>query len=61
MCFAFSCLKTLSHQQDIHTADNENKILETSASIEESEQKQNALEKCDVCLIGEWPCKIHVY
>lgn len=48
-----------SSKEDIHTADSENKILETSASIEESEQKQNALEKCDVCLIDNKVC-LHV-
>lgn len=40
-----------SKEQDIHTADSESKILEPAASFEESEQKQNALEKCDSCLI----------
>lgn len=60
MCFTSSCLKILFHQQDIHTADNESKIFEPAKSFEESERKQNALEKCDACLIGEWPCKIHI-
>lgn len=40
-----------SSKEDIHTADSESKILEPAASFEESEQKQNALEKCDACLI----------
>lgn len=60
MYLASSCLKVFFHQQDICTADSENKIFETAASFEESERKQNALEKCDACLIGEWPCKMHV-
>lgn len=40
-----------SSKEDIHTAGSETKILEPTASFEESEQKQNALEKCDACLI----------
>uniref|UniRef100_A0A8D1PBV4 Rho GTPase-activating protein 29 n=1 Tax=Sus scrofa TaxID=9823 RepID=A0A8D1PBV4_PIG len=40
-----------SSKEDICTADSENKIFETAASFEESERKQNALEKCDACLI----------
>ncbi|ELV11961.1 Rho GTPase-activating protein 29 [Tupaia chinensis] len=37
-------------RQDMRSADSESKIREPSASSEESECKQNALEKCDVCL-----------
>lgn len=44
----------------MHTVDSETKIFEPASSFEESERKQNALEKCDTCLIGEWPCKMHV-
>ncbi|XP_054448141.1 rho GTPase-activating protein 29 isoform X2 [Pteronotus mesoamericanus] len=40
-----------SSKEDIHTTDSENKILEATVSFEESERKQNALEKCDTCLI----------
>ncbi|XP_046501286.1 rho GTPase-activating protein 29 isoform X1 [Equus quagga] len=40
-----------SSKEDIHTADNESKIFEPAKSFEESERKQNALEKCDACLI----------
>uniref|UniRef100_K9IP07 Rho GTPase-activating protein 29 n=1 Tax=Desmodus rotundus TaxID=9430 RepID=K9IP07_DESRO len=46
-----------SSKEDIHTADSENKILEPVASFEESERKQNALEKCDACLIDN---KVHL-
>lgn len=59
--FASSSLKILFHQQDIHIADSESKILEPATSFEESERKQNALEKCDACLIGEWPDTIRVF
>ncbi|XP_036112784.1 rho GTPase-activating protein 29 [Molossus molossus] len=40
-----------SSKEDVHTAGSETKIPEPAASYEESEQKQNALEKCDACLI----------
>ncbi|XP_057573971.1 rho GTPase-activating protein 29 isoform X3 [Hippopotamus amphibius kiboko] len=40
-----------SSKEDIHTADSESKSFESTASFEESERKQNALEKCDACLI----------
>lgn len=40
-----------SSKEDIHIADSESKILEPATSFEESERKQNALEKCDACLI----------
>ncbi|XP_062960606.1 rho GTPase-activating protein 29 isoform X3 [Cynocephalus volans] len=40
-----------SKEQDIHTADSESKSFEPATSFEESEHKQNALEKCDACLI----------
>ncbi|XP_027623002.1 rho GTPase-activating protein 29 [Tupaia chinensis] len=39
-----------SSKEDMRSADSESKIREPSASSEESECKQNALEKCDVCL-----------
>ncbi|KAM5256013.1 rho GTPase-activating protein 29 isoform 2-T2 [Ctenodactylus gundi] len=39
-----------SSKEDIH---NESKIFEPTTSFEESEHKQNILEKCDTCLIGE--------
>uniref|UniRef100_A0A8D2AF30 Rho GTPase-activating protein 29 n=1 Tax=Sciurus vulgaris TaxID=55149 RepID=A0A8D2AF30_SCIVU len=38
-------------KEDIYTADSESKNFETTASFEESERKQNILEKCDACLI----------
>ncbi|XP_032723060.1 rho GTPase-activating protein 29 isoform X1 [Lontra canadensis] len=46
-------MKTLffSSKEDMHTVDSETKIFEPATSFEESEQKQNALEKCDTCLI----------
>ncbi|XP_033719185.1 rho GTPase-activating protein 29 isoform X2 [Tursiops truncatus] len=40
-----------SSKEDIHTADNESKSFESTASFEESERKQNAFEKCDACLL----------
>ncbi|XP_066232838.1 rho GTPase-activating protein 29 isoform X2 [Saccopteryx leptura] len=40
-----------SSKEDIRTADSESKILEPTVSFEESEQRQNTLEKCDACLI----------
>ncbi|XP_076966184.1 rho GTPase-activating protein 29-like [Callospermophilus lateralis] len=40
-----------SMKQDIHTADIEIKNYELATSFEESERKQNALEKWDACLI----------
>ncbi|KAK2107003.1 Rho GTPase-activating protein 29 [Saguinus oedipus] len=39
-----------SSKEDIHTAESESKIFERATSFEESERKQNALEKCDACL-----------
>ncbi|KAM4871323.1 rho GTPase-activating protein 29 isoform 2-T3 [Thomomys bottae] len=39
-----------SSKEDIHTAANESKIFEPT-TFQESEHKQNALEKCDSCLI----------
>ncbi|XP_076976326.1 rho GTPase-activating protein 29-like isoform X3 [Tamandua tetradactyla] len=42
-----------SSKEDIHSADNESKIFEQAPSFEESQQKNNALEKCDDCLIGD--------
>ncbi|XP_045877747.1 rho GTPase-activating protein 29 isoform X2 [Meles meles] len=46
-------MKTLffSSKEDMHTVDSETKIFEPATSLEESERKQNALEKCDMCLI----------
>ncbi|XP_044094653.1 rho GTPase-activating protein 29 isoform X2 [Neovison vison] len=46
-------MKTLffSSKEDMHTVDSETKIFEPATSFEESERKQNALEKCDTCLI----------
>ncbi|KAM9242640.1 rho GTPase-activating protein 29 isoform 1-T1 [Dugong dugon] len=35
-----------SSKEDIHTADSESKVLEPATSFEESEHRQNALEKC---------------
>ena len=61
MCFASSSLKTFFYQPDIQTTDRECKSFESTPSFEESERKQNALEKCDAYLIGEWPCKMHAY
>lgn len=55
MCFASSSLKTFFYQQDSQTTESECKSFESTPSFEESERKQNALEKCDACLIGEWP------
>ncbi|XP_008831886.1 rho GTPase-activating protein 29 isoform X1 [Nannospalax galili] len=46
-----------SSKEDIHTADCESKIFESTTSFEESECKQNALEKCDAALIEN---KIHL-
>uniref|UniRef100_A0A7N5K966 Rho GTPase-activating protein 29 n=1 Tax=Ailuropoda melanoleuca TaxID=9646 RepID=A0A7N5K966_AILME len=40
-----------SSKEDMHTVDSETKIFEPASSFEESERKQNALEKCDTCLI----------
>ncbi|XP_011353976.1 rho GTPase-activating protein 29 isoform X1 [Pteropus vampyrus] len=40
-----------SSKEDIHKADSESKIFEPATSFEESERKQNTLEKCDACLI----------
>ncbi|XP_032279180.1 rho GTPase-activating protein 29 isoform X2 [Phoca vitulina] len=40
-----------SSKEDMHTVDSETKIFEPATSFEESERKQNALEKCDMCLI----------
>ncbi|XP_034873885.1 rho GTPase-activating protein 29 isoform X2 [Mirounga angustirostris] len=42
---------SLQPQEDMHTVDSETKIFEPATSFEESERKQNALEKCDMCLI----------
>uniref|UniRef100_UPI004038529A rho GTPase-activating protein 29-like n=1 Tax=Callospermophilus lateralis TaxID=76772 RepID=UPI004038529A len=42
-----------SMKQDIHTADIEIKNYELATSFEESERKQNALEKWDACLIED--------
>ncbi|XP_008584070.1 PREDICTED: rho GTPase-activating protein 29 [Galeopterus variegatus] len=39
-----------SSKEDIHTADSESKSFEPATSFEESERKQNALQKCDACL-----------
>nr|XP_003418520.1 rho GTPase-activating protein 29 isoform X1 [Loxodonta africana]XP_010596394.1 rho GTPase-activating protein 29 isoform X1 [Loxodonta africana] len=41
-------LKSLffSSKEDIHTSDSDGKVLEPATSFEESEHKQNALEKC---------------
>ncbi|KAL2772218.1 rho GTPase-activating protein 29 isoform c [Daubentonia madagascariensis] len=39
-----------SSKEDIRTAGSESKIFEPATSFEESEHKQNALEKCDACL-----------
>ncbi|PNJ55327.1 rho GTPase-activating protein 29 isoform X2 [Pongo pygmaeus] len=39
-----------SSKEDIHTSESESKIFERATSFEESERKQNALEKCDACL-----------
>ncbi|XP_076718680.1 rho GTPase-activating protein 29-like [Callospermophilus lateralis] len=43
-----------SMKQDIHTADIEIKNYELATSFEESERKQNALEKWDACLIDRF-------
>jgi L-fucose mutarotase/ribose pyranase (RbsD/FucU family) len=40
-----------SSKEDIHTADSESKIFEPTTSFEEVERKQNALGKCDACLV----------
>ncbi|XP_025852314.1 rho GTPase-activating protein 29 isoform X1 [Vulpes vulpes] len=40
-----------SSKEDMHTVDSETKIFEPATSFEESERKQNILEKCDTCLI----------
>lgn len=42
-------------------ADSESKVLEPASSLEGSERKQNALEKRDTCLSGEWSGEIHVF
>ncbi|XP_063481610.1 rho GTPase-activating protein 29 isoform X1 [Symphalangus syndactylus] len=39
-----------SSKEDIHTSESESKIFERATSFEESERKQNVLEKCDACL-----------
>ncbi|XP_076976322.1 rho GTPase-activating protein 29 isoform X2 [Tamandua tetradactyla] len=44
-------------KDDIHTVGNESKIFEQAPSFEESEHKNNALEKCDDCLIDD---KVHL-
>ncbi|XP_004420875.1 PREDICTED: rho GTPase-activating protein 29 [Ceratotherium simum simum] len=46
-----------SSKEDIRTADSESRIFERAKSFEESERKQNALEKCDACLIDN---KVHL-
>ncbi|EPY76457.1 rho GTPase-activating protein 29-like protein [Camelus ferus] len=40
-----------SSKEDNNTADSESRIFESATSFEESERRQNALEKCDACLI----------
>ncbi|KAF7480177.1 rho GTPase-activating protein 29-like [Marmota monax] len=40
-----------SSKEDSHTADSESENFESATSFEESERKQNTLEKCDACLI----------
>ncbi|XP_043431551.1 rho GTPase-activating protein 29 isoform X2 [Prionailurus bengalensis] len=39
-----------SSKEDMHTVGSETKSFEPATSFEESERKQNALEKCDACL-----------
>uniref|UniRef100_A0A673V6B8 Rho GTPase-activating protein 29 n=1 Tax=Suricata suricatta TaxID=37032 RepID=A0A673V6B8_SURSU len=39
-----------SSKEDMHTVESETKSFERATSFEESEQKQNALEKCAACL-----------
>lgn len=46
-----------SSKEDIQMADSESKIIEPATSFEESERKQNALEKYDACLIDN---KVHL-
>lgn len=52
-------MKTLffSSKDDIHTAESESKIFEPATTPEESERRQNALEKYDGCLIDN---KVHL-
>ncbi|XP_053447734.1 rho GTPase-activating protein 29 isoform X1 [Nycticebus coucang] len=46
-----------SSKEDIHAAGSESRLFEPATSFEESERKQNALEKCDACLSDN---KVHL-
>ncbi|XP_036923619.1 rho GTPase-activating protein 29-like [Sturnira hondurensis] len=49
-----------SSKEDMPIAEAENQSLHSVASLEESAGKQNASEKGDACLPGEWSCEILV-